>query len=106
MSGLIVLPAARLSTCLRAVPRRIPSHFGSASERAIVKAREVDRRSYWRRNHGRHRSHMETVALPRWDKHDPTDLEEFTHWTARIILFGGIAVAIIIGLVILAFCAL
>jgi len=49
---------------------------------------------------------METVALPRWDKHDPTDLEELTHWTARIILFGGIAVAIIIGLVILAFCAL
>jgi hypothetical protein len=44
--------------------------------------------------------------LPRWDRHDPTDLEELTHWTARIIIFGGIAVAIIIGLVVLAFCAL
>jgi hypothetical protein len=46
MSALIVLPAARLSTCLRAVLRRIRCHFGSASERAIVKAREVERWSY------------------------------------------------------------
>jgi hypothetical protein len=44
--------------------------------------------------------------LPRWDKHDPTDLEELTSWTSRIILFGGLALAIFIGLVVLAFCAL
>jgi len=46
------------------------------------------------------------VALLRRDKHDPTDLEELTSWTSRIILFGGLAVAVIIGLVVLAFCAL
>jgi colicin import membrane protein len=35
--------------------------------------------------------------LPRWDKHDPTDLEEITSLTSRIIIFGGLAVAVIIG---------
>jgi hypothetical protein len=41
--------------------------------------------------------------LPRWDKHDPTDLEELTCWTT-LIIFGGIALAIIvILLVVLAF---
>lgn len=45
------------------------------------------------------------VALPPLDEHDPSDLEELTHWTARIILFGGLPVAVIIGLVVLAFCA-
>jgi hypothetical protein len=44
--------------------------------------------------------------LPRWDKHDPTDLEEITS-SARIILFGGsLALVIVVGLVVLAFCAL
>jgi hypothetical protein len=45
-------------------------------------------------------------VLPRWDKHDPTELEEITSWASRVILFGGLAVAIIIGLAVLAFCAL
>jgi hypothetical protein len=41
--------------------------------------------------------------LPRWDKHDPTDLEELTRWTP-LIIFGGIALAlIVILLVVLAF---
>jgi hypothetical protein len=44
--------------------------------------------------------------LPHWDKHDPTDLEEITSWASRIILFGGLAVAAIIGLVVLACCSL
>jgi hypothetical protein len=45
----------------------------------------------------------ETAALPHWDKHDPTDLEELTSWTACILVIGGIAVALLIGLVALAF---
>jgi hypothetical protein len=45
--------------------------------------------------------------LPRWDKDDPTDLEELTRWAALIIAFGGIAVVIIIiGLVALVLWAL
>jgi hypothetical protein len=44
----------------------------------------------------------EPIRLDR-DKDDPTDLEEITRWTSRIILFSGLAAAIIIGLVVLAF---
>lgn len=41
--------------------------------------------------------------MARRDKDDPTDLEELTTWTSRIIVFGGLAVGIIvIGLVVLA----
>jgi hypothetical protein len=45
----------------------------------------------------------ERAALSRWDKDDPTDLEELTSWTACILVIGGIAVALLIGLVALAF---
>jgi hypothetical protein len=45
----------------------------------------------------------ETAALPRWDKHDPTDLEEIASWTACILVIGGIAAALLIGSVALAF---
>jgi hypothetical protein len=41
--------------------------------------------------------------LSGWDKDDPTDLEELTSWTACILVIGGIAVALLIGLVALAF---
>jgi len=42
-------------------------------------------------------------ALARRDRDDPTDLEELTTWTSRIVVFGGLAVGIIvIGLVVLA----
>jgi hypothetical protein len=41
--------------------------------------------------------------LTRWDKDDPTDVEELTSWASILILFGGVAVAVIIGLVVLAF---
>jgi hypothetical protein len=41
------------------------------------------------------RHHRDTVALPRWNDHDPTDLEELTHRTT-IIIFGSIALAIIV----------
>jgi hypothetical protein len=49
------------------------------------------------------RHYRETVALPRCDKPDPTDLEELTRWTT-IIIVGAIALAItvIVGLVVLA----
>jgi hypothetical protein len=71
-----------------------------------VKAREVERWSYWGRSWAPS-NYRETIALPRWEKPDPTDLEELTRWTARIIIFGGMAVAIIIiGVVALAFWAL
>jgi hypothetical protein len=54
-------------------------------------------------NHRCRRHHEETVALARRDRDDPTDLEELTTWTSRIIVFGGLAVGIIvIGLVVLA----
>jgi hypothetical protein len=36
---------------------------------------------------------------------DPTDLEELRSWASIVVLFGGLAVAVIIGLVVLAFCA-
>ena len=40
--------------------------------------------------------------MTRWEKHDPSDLEELTSWVARIILFGVLAAAIlVIGLVVL-----
>jgi hypothetical protein len=41
------------------------------------------------------------AALPRYDKHDPTDLEELTSWTTRII-GGGIVLAIIVIVLVLA----
>ena len=44
--------------------------------------------------------------MPRWDKDHPTDLEELTNWASILVLFGGLAVAVIIGLAVLAFCAL
>lgn len=63
----------------------------------------VDRCSSSGSNHRRRRNHEETVALARRDKDDPTDLEELATWTSRIIVFGGLAVGvIIIGLVVLA----
>ena len=63
----------------------------------------VDRCSSSGSNHRRRRHHKETVALARRDKDDPTDLEELTTWTSRIIVFGGLAAGIIvIGLVVLA----
>jgi hypothetical protein len=37
--------------------------------------------------------------LPRWDKHDPTDLEELTR-RSTLIIFGAIAVAIIVILLV------
>lgn len=62
----------------------------------------VDRCSSSGSNHRRRRHHKETVALARRDRDDPTDLEELTTWTSRIIVFGGLAVGIIvIGLVVL-----
>jgi hypothetical protein len=39
--------------------------------------------------------------LPRWDEHDPTDLEELTRTTV-IIIVGGLAMAVIIVVVVLA----
>jgi hypothetical protein len=43
--------------------------------------------------------------VPRWDKHDPTDLEELSSWASIILVGGGLAVGIIgLGLL-LAFCA-
>jgi hypothetical protein len=41
--------------------------------------------------------------LTRWDKDHPTDLEELTSWASILILFGGLAMAVIIGAVVLAF---
>ena len=52
---------------------------------------------------GRYGSQSETVALTRWDKDHPTDLEELTSWASILILFGGLAMAVIIGAVVLAF---
>ena len=43
--------------------------------------------------------------MPRWEK-DKADLEELTGWTSRIIFFAGLAVAMIIVGVVVAFCAL
>ena len=41
--------------------------------------------------------------MTRWEKHDPTDLEELASWAARIILFGVLAAAVlVIGLIVLA----
>jgi hypothetical protein len=44
--------------------------------------------------------------LPRRDKDDPTDLEDLTSWASLIIGVGGFAVAIIVLVLTLAFCAL
>jgi hypothetical protein len=70
---------------------------------AIVKARGGRPLFIRRPNHWRRRNHKETVELTRQEKDDPTDLEELTSWASRIIIFGGLAVGIIIiGLVVLA----
>jgi hypothetical protein len=52
----------------------------------------------------RHRSRREMVKLTRWNKSDPTDLDELMSWASRMILVGGLAVGIILtGFAVLAF---
>jgi hypothetical protein len=44
------------------------------------------------------------VKLTRWNKSDPTDLDELMSWASRMILVGGLAVGIILtGFAVLAF---
>jgi hypothetical protein len=47
---------------------------------------------------------MPVLPLTRLKKHTPADLEEISSW-AGIILFGGLAIALLIVAVVLAFYA-